>query len=61
MNKKIGRPTDAKKNSVIKVRLDDQTQHMLEYCVSVSVTSKSEVVRRGIEVIYNELKGENMK
>ena len=58
MNKKMGRPTDAVKDSVVKVRIDDQTRRMLEYCVAISKTSKSEVVRHGIEEIYNQLKGE---
>lgn len=59
MDKKMGRPTDAVKDSVIKVRIDEQTKRMLEYCVSLSTLSKSDVVRRGIEAVYKELKGEN--
>ena len=61
MNKKMGRPTDAIKDSVIKVRIDEQTKRMLEYCVRNSFMSKSDVVRQGIENVYNELKGENKK
>lgn len=61
MNKKMGRPTDAIKDSVIKVRIDEQTKRMLEYCVKISSMSKSDVVRQGIENVYNELKGENKK
>lgn len=56
MNKKMGRPTDAIKDSVIKVRIDEQTKRMLEYCVAISKASKSDIVRQGIESIYNDLK-----
>lgn len=55
------RPTDAIKDSVIKVRIDEQTKRMLEHCVKISSMSKSDVVRQGIENVYNELKGENKK
>ena len=58
---KMGCPTDAIKDSVIKVRIDEQTKRMMEYCVEISSMSKSNVVRQGIENIYDEFKGENKK
>lgn len=58
MNKKIGRPTDAIKDSVIKVRIDEETRDMLAYCVSLSEMSKSDIVRQGIREVYYGLKGE---
>lgn len=33
----------------------------MEYCVEISSMSKSNVVRQGIENIYDEFKGENKK
>ena len=54
-------PTDAIKDSVIKVRIDEQTKRMIECCAEISSMSKSNVVRQGIENIYDELKGENKK
>ena len=58
---KMGCPADAIKDSVIKVRIDEQTKRMMEYCAEISSMSKSNVVRQGIENIYDELKGENKK
>lgn len=61
MNSKIGRPTEAKKDGIIKVRADENLIGMLEYCVKITGESKSSVVRIAIEDFYNKLKGEHKK
>ncbi len=55
---KMGRPTEAKKGITIKVRIDDETQNMIDYCTKKKKISKSEIVRLGIAKIYQEIKGE---
>ena len=58
MEKKMGRPTDAKKDEILKVRIDDATKHMLEYCAQITELTKSEVVREGIAGMYKNLLAE---
>ena len=38
-----GRPTDAIKDTTVKVRLDDHTRKMLAYCVEAMNLSKSDL------------------
>ena len=52
MNRKMGRPTEAKKDEILKLRIDESTKRMLEYCVQVTHLTKSEIVRKGIKDIY---------
>lgn len=61
MNSKMGRPTDAKKDNIIKVRADEKLIHMLAYCTKMISMSKSDVVRIAIEKYYNELREEDNK
>lgn len=54
-----GRPTNAVKGIVIKARIDEETERMLEVCIEKTSMTKSDVVRSGIMKIYNEIcKGE---
>lgn len=55
-SKKMGRPTNNPKNEELKVRISSQDKEKLEYCIKYSKKNKSEVVREGIEKVYNELK-----
>ena len=41
-----GRPTDAIKDTTVKVRLDDHTRKMLAYCVEAMNLSKSSMTFR---------------
>ena len=59
--KSKGRPTEAKKDIMLKVRIDEQTNRMLDYCTRMSGSSKSEVIRSGIELQYKNVKGEKEK
>lgn len=47
-----GRPTDAIKDTTVKVRLDDHTRKMLAYCVEAMNLSKSELIRLCIAKEY---------
>ena len=48
--------TDNPKNTMLRVRLDDETVEKLNDCAESLNTSKSEVVRIGIDKVYNETK-----
>lgn len=48
-----GRPTDAIKDTTVKVRLDDHTRKMLAYCVEAMNLSKSELIRLCIAKEYD--------
>lgn len=55
MNKKIGRPTDnPKKASRITVRLDEETNNILqEYCIKEGI-DRAEAIRRGIKQLKDK-------
>ena len=55
VNKKMGRPTNAPKNKTIKFRIDDETDKKLEHCSNELNISKSEVLRKGVHKIYDDL------
>jgi hypothetical protein len=55
-NKKMGRPTNNPKNEELKVRISKEDKEKLEYCINHSNKSKSEIVRNGIDMVYNNLK-----
>lgn len=44
------------KDIVIRARIDSHTKRMLEYASKIRQISDSEVIRQGIEKIYNEIK-----
>lgn len=53
MRKKPGPKTDNPKNFTLRVRLDDQTLEVLDQCAEAFNSSRSEIVRKGIYVIWN--------
>lgn len=53
---RMGRPTSDPKLTVIKARATDEDIERLDYCCKVTGKNKSEIIRNGIEKIYNELK-----
>lgn len=55
-NKKMGRPTDNPKDIVLKVYFDKETAEKLDECIGELNVSKSEVVRRGIHKVHDDLK-----
>lgn len=53
--KKKGRPTDSKKEYILKARIDDRTLRLIDYCAKSMNLSKSEIVREGIQKVYDDL------
>ncbi|MDR1630140.1 MAG: ribbon-helix-helix protein, CopG family [Oscillospiraceae bacterium] len=54
-NKKMGRPTDNPKTGIIKIRADEQTIEKLSECSERLNMSRSDIVRKGINDIYDSL------
>ncbi len=53
--KKMGRPTNAPKNHVARLRLSDEEKERLDECCRLSGMSITEVLKMGIEKVYCEL------
>jgi predicted DNA-binding protein len=56
VNKKKGRPTDSPKTNRESFRLSNSDMEKLNFCVEKTGESKTEIVRKGIDKVYNELK-----
>ena len=56
--KKMGRPTTAKKDLCIKLRIDEETNNKLEVCMQLEKMNKSELIRQSILELYNKLLAE---
>lgn len=57
MSPKIGRPkTGNAKEVKVNTRLSDNEAQKLEYCCKSLQVTKAEVIRRGIDKVYEELK-----
>ena len=54
--KKVGRPTDNVKDFMLRTRMDKETVDKLDYLSKELKLSKSEIVRRGINKQYKEIK-----
>lgn len=52
----MGRPTSNPKTTVIRARVSEDDTKRLEYCCKVTGKNQSEIIRTGIEKVYNELK-----
>lgn len=55
-NKKMGRPTNDPKTYQMRIRLSEEEKKKLEYCCMKSGKSKSDVIRIGIDKVYNQIK-----
>ena len=55
VKKKMGRPTDSVKDSTIRARMNEETVRRLDKCCEVLKTSRSDVLRKGIDKIYEDL------
>lgn len=53
--KKMGRPTDSRKDIDIKFRFDRDTVEKLEICSEKMQITRAEVVRRGVRKMYDSL------
>ncbi len=54
--KKMGRPTDSLKDTEIRVRANPETVRKLNECSEKLSTSRSDIVRKGIDKMYDDLK-----
>lgn len=53
--KKIGRPTNSLKDTMFRVRFDEETMKKLNISAEKLKTSMSDVVRKGIDMVYDTL------
>ncbi|WP_302826160.1 CopG family transcriptional regulator [Anaerofustis stercorihominis] len=56
MAKKMGRPTQDPKDYQMRIRLGSKEKERLEYCSEYLNISKSDVIRQGIDEVYNKIK-----
>ena len=52
----MGRPTDNPKDIALKVYFDKETAEKLDECIEELKVSKSEIVRRGVHKVHDDLK-----
>lgn len=56
--KKMGRPLSINpKDKAIRIRVDKNTLERLDWCAEKLNTNRSDVIRKGIDKIANDLKG----
>ena len=53
---RTGRPTDDPKRNQYRVRLSETDLEKLEFCTRTTGKTKAEIIREGIEKVYQELK-----
>ncbi len=51
----MGRPTDSPKDTMFRVRLDEESEKKLNVSADKLQISKSDVVRKGIDLVYDTL------
>lgn len=56
MSPRTGRPTENPKSSVIKVRATKEDREKLLYCCQKTGMTQYEVVTKGIDKVYNEIR-----
>lgn len=55
--KKMGRPpVDNPKDKTLRIRIDDETEKKLADCSEALKINKSDIVRKGIDIIHDGLK-----
>ena len=54
--KKMGRPTSEPKTNGYRIRLTDNELQMLEECCKIKNMSKADIIRLGIDKVYEEIK-----
>ena len=55
-NKKMGRPTDSPKDIKLQIRVDKSTLDDLDECAQELQSNRSDVVRKGIQMVKSSLK-----
>lgn len=56
MSPRTGRPTDNPKKARLELRLSNDDTEKLEYCHQETGLSKAEILRKGLNLVYKELK-----
>ena len=56
MSPQVGRPTDDPKNLNTRIRLSENDVEKLNYCTEKLGVKKAEVIRMGINKVYEDLK-----
>lgn len=51
----MGRPTNSPKDTMFRVRLDEESEKKLNVSADKLQISKSDVVRKGIDLVYDTL------
>lgn len=55
--KKTGRPpSENPKDKTLRVRVDEQTIEKIDQCTQSLNTTRSDIVRKGIDKVYDDLK-----
>lgn len=55
-SKKMGRPpSENPKTKTLRIRVNDNTEKKLEECATEMELNKSEVIRRGIDIMHSSL------
>lgn len=55
MSPRTGRPTDDPKDLSVRIRLSQTDQSKLSFCKERTGKTKAEIIRIGIDKVYNEL------
>lgn len=55
MSPRTGRPTNNPRNTRIGIRLNDKEVEMLKICEQITGLSKTEIISKGIELVYQEV------
>jgi len=55
VRKKTGPKTEKPMDSHIKFRADKETVEKIEYCMKKLDTTRSDVIRKGVHSLYNDL------
>jgi len=51
-----GRPTDNPKTLSTRIRLSEEDVRKLEFCAKETGLTKAEIIRQGIQEVYNKVK-----
>jgi hypothetical protein len=52
---KMGRPTESPKDNYTGIRLSDVELSKLKFCTEMTGLSKTDVIRKGIDLVYREI------
>ena len=55
MTPRTGRPTEDPKVNQYRIRLTDEELEKLNYCSKTTGKTKADIIREGIDKVYNEL------